>query len=166
MLVRTGFRLAAPQEFVHMYKIGREQLIIFVSTIVGVLATDLLSGIGIGIAVKVLLHLFNGVPPLSFFRLRVNVEQGKQDGVTVAVKDSAIFSTWIGLKKRLERVKEEAPVVLDLSETYFVDHTVMERLKETENEFKESNSTLVIAGLDNHTKVSDYPTAAMKRSRG
>ena len=46
MLVFTGFRLASPQEFMHMYKIGREQLIIFVSTIVGVLATDLLVGIG------------------------------------------------------------------------------------------------------------------------
>ena len=165
MLVRVGFRLASPQEFVHMYQVGREQLVIFVSTIVGVLATDLLSGIGIGIAVKAAFHIFNGAPLLSLFRLRVNVERGEKDGVTVAVKDSAIFSTWIGLKKRLERVKGEAPVVLDLSETYFVDHTVMERLKETESEFKENDSTLVITGLDNHTKLSDYPTAARKRSR-
>jgi MFS superfamily sulfate permease-like transporter len=41
MLVFTGFRLASPNEFIHMYKVGREQLIIFVATIVGVLATDL-----------------------------------------------------------------------------------------------------------------------------
>ncbi len=165
MLVRTGFRLASPQEFVHLYKVGREQLIVFVSTIVGVLATDLLIGIGIGIAVKIAFHIFNGVPLLSFFRLRVNVEQEENSKVTIAVKDSAIFSTWIGLKRRLERFKGEGSVVLDLSETYFVDHTVMARLKEMETEFKENDSTLTISGLDQHRKLSDYLTAARKRSR-
>ena len=85
--------------------------------------------------------------------------------MTIAVKDSAIFSTWIGLKRRLERFKGEGSVVLDLSETYFVDHTVMARLKEMETEFKENDSTLTISGLDQHRKLSDYLTAARKRSR-
>ena len=164
MLVRVGFRLASPQEFIHMYKIGREQLIIFVSTIVGVLATDLLIGIAIGIGVKAAFHIYNGVPLLSLFRLRVSIERGEQNRVTVAVKDSAVFSTWIRLKKKLEQLKGEALVVLDLSETRFVDHTVMERLKEMESEFKESDSTLVITGLDQHRKLSDYPTAARQQS--
>jgi len=163
MLVRVGFRLASPQEFMHMYKAGREQLVIFVSTIIGVLATDLLVGIAIGIAVKAAFHIFNGAPLISLFRLRANVEQA--DRTTVSVKDSAIFSTWIGLKRKLEKVQGDGPVVLDLSETYFVDHTVMERLKEMETEFKESGSELVVTGLDQHRKLSEYPTAARKRSR-
>ncbi len=163
MLVRVGFRLASPQEFVHMYKAGREQLVIFVSTIIGVLATDLLVGIAIGIAVKAAFHVFNGAPLASLFRLRAKVEQG--DRTTVSVKDSAIFSTWIGLKRKLEKVRGDGPVVLDLSETYFVDHTVMERLKEMETDFKESGSELVVTGLDQHRKLSEYPTAARKRSR-
>ena len=62
MLVYTGFRLAHPNEFMNVYRIGREQLIIFVTTIVAVLATDLLIGIAIGIAVKMMIHLINGVP--------------------------------------------------------------------------------------------------------
>src|SRR5690606_25183236 len=60
MLVYTGYRLAHPTEFVNVYRIGREQFVIFVTTLVAVLATDLLVGIGIGIAVKVVIHLMNG----------------------------------------------------------------------------------------------------------
>ena len=94
MLVFTGFRLASPQSFAHMYHVGREQLVIFVATIVGVLATDLLVGIFIGIAVKVLIHLLRGVPPLSLLRLKAR-EQRSGDEVTLVVNDSAVFSTWL-----------------------------------------------------------------------
>ena len=163
MLVFTGFRLASPQQFIHMYKVGREQLIIFVSTIVGVLATDLLMGIAIGIAVKVVIHLVNGVPVRSLVRLNVDVQQDGREGVTVRVKDAAVFSTWIGLKKRLESMRDRSPVVLDLSETVLVDHTVMEKLREMEKESQEQDATLVIKGLEQHRKLSEYPTATRVR---
>ncbi len=165
MLVFTGFRLASPREFVHMYRVGREQLIIFVSTIVGVLATDLLMGIAIGIAVKAVIHLVNGAPVRSLFRLGVDVRRDDESRALVRVKDAAVFSTWIGLKKHLEAVKDQSPVVLDLSETALIDHTVMEKLHEMEKEFQEQGATLVIKGLDQHRKVSSYPTAAHIRRR-
>jgi MFS superfamily sulfate permease-like transporter len=163
MLVFTGFRLASPQSFVHMYKVGREQLIIFVSTIIGVLATDLLMGIAIGVCVKVLIHLIHGAPLPSLFRLQADVQKSGKDGLKVAVKDSAVFSTWIALKKRLERLKGEPLVAVDLSETFLVDHTVMQKLHEMESEFKEAGSQLVLLGLDQHRSLSDHPTAARQK---
>lgn len=165
MLVYTGFRLASPQSFVHMYQVGREQLIIFVATIVGVLATDLLVGIAIGIGVKVVIHIIHGAPLRSLFRLKADVLRGDKDGLRVAVKDSAVFSTWIGLKKRLERLKGEPVVVVDLSDTFLVDHTVMQKLNEMESEFKETGSRLVIDGLEQHRGLSDHPTAARQKRR-
>ncbi len=165
MLVFTGFRLASPQSFVHMYKVGREQLIIFVSTIIGVLATDLLVGIGIGICVKVVIHLFHGVPILSFFRLRIDEQRSEQDGVKLAVKDAAIFTTWIAFRKRLERLKAEPVVVVDFSDTVFVGHTVMQKLSEVQSDFKEAGSKLVISGLEQHRSLSSHPTAARRKVR-
>jgi MFS superfamily sulfate permease-like transporter len=162
MLVFTGFRLASPKEFVHMYHVGREQLVIFVATVIGVLATDLLVGIGIGIFVKVLIHLKNRAPLGSLLRLNAQVErEGKTAKITV--KGSAVFSTWIGLKKRLESVRDCKRVSLDLSDTRLVDHTVMHNLSDMEKEFEEHDSTLVIQGLESHQKLSDYPTAARIR---
>ena len=52
MLVYTGFRLASPREFRNVFRIGKEQLLIFLATLIGVLATDLLIGVAIGIVVE------------------------------------------------------------------------------------------------------------------
>ena len=165
MLVFTGFRLASPQEFIRLWHVGREQFIIFVSTVIGVLATDLLMGIAIGICVNFVVHLKNGAPPRSLLKTQVTVERLEQGSVTVRVKDSAIFSTWIGLKKTLEPLMKEPHVVLDLSETFLVDHTVMAKLQEMEKSFQENGSTLVIAGLEEHERLSNHPAAARKKPR-
>ncbi|MDE0103606.1 MAG: SulP family inorganic anion transporter [Bryobacterales bacterium] len=162
MLVFTGFRLASPKEFAHMYHVGREQLVIFVSTILGVLATDLLSGIAIGILVKALIHVINGAPVGSLFRLRAAVEE-TPTGATVAVQGAAVFSTWIGLKKRLAGLKGRPEVTLDLSGTRLVDHTVMDRIADTAKEFEADGSKLVVQGLDEHRPLSGDPAAARVR---
>ena len=165
MLVFTGFRLASPQEFIHIYHVGKEQFIIFVSTVIGVLATDLLMGIAIGICVNIVLHLKNGAPAKSLFKPQISIERKDHTGVTVKVKDSAIFSTWIGLKKTLDQLTGEPHVILDLSDTCLVDHTTMAKLHEMEKEFKERQSTLVITGLDHHQSFSSHPEAGRKKAR-
>ena len=165
MLVFTGFRLASPQAFVERWQVGREQFIVFVSTVLGVLATDLLMGIAIGICVNFVVHLKNGAPPRSLLKIQATVERQEKEGVTVRVKDSAIFSTWIGLKKKLESLMKEPKVVLDLSQTFLVDHTVMTKLQEMEKVFQKNGSTLVIAGLDKHQRLSNHPAAARKKLR-
>ncbi len=162
MLVFTGYRLASPQEFFHIYQVGREQFIIFVSTVVGVLATDLLMGIAIGIFVNFLVHLKNGAPPKSLLKSQVSVERSNE-GVNVKVKDSAIFSTWIGLKKTLDSLANEPRVVLDLSDTALVDHTTMSKLHEMQKDFQQRESRLEIIGLDQHQPLSDHPQAGRKK---
>jgi MFS superfamily sulfate permease-like transporter len=159
MLVFTGFRLASPQSFVHMYHVGREQLVIFVATIIGVLATDLLVGIGIGILVKILIHFIRGVPVLGLLRLKVDERRSERD-VTLVVHDAAVFTTWLALRKRLTALAKERRVVLDLSRTTLVDHTVMDKLRELEIEFREGGSELVVSGLERHQRTSDHPAAA------
>ena len=125
LLVFTGYRLASPYEFIHMYKVGREQLVVFVSTIVGVLATDLLIGVVIGIFVKAAFHIWNGAPIGSLFSPNIEVIEPDANTTILRVKNSAVFSTWIALRRKLLSIDSHRSVILDLSETRLVDHTVM-----------------------------------------
>lgn len=165
MLVYTGYRLAAPQEFLRVYRIGPEQLLIFVSTILGVLATDLLEGIGIGIAVNAVIHILHGAPVASLFKAAIAVHDSGDRGAMVSVQRAAIFSTWIPLRRHIERIGQEGrDVVVDLRQTRLVDHTVMAKLLELQKEWTERGRALSIAGLEQHRPLSNHPLAGRKKS--
>ena len=72
----------------------------------------------------------------------------------------AVFSNWIFLRRSIVSLDGGRDVVLDLSETRLVDHTVMEKLHELESEFEQMNRKLIVTGLDRHTAVSEHPRAA------
>jgi MFS superfamily sulfate permease-like transporter len=165
MLVYTGFRLAHPREFLHVYKVGREQLVVFVGTMLAVLATDLLIGIGVGIGIELLIQFINGVPLGSLFRASTEVRQLDDRTWLISPRDAAIFSNWIAIRRRIEShgLAQNMNVIVDLSSTRLVDHTVMAKLHELEREFDQRGIALAIVGLDDHMSFSHHPAAARLR---
>ena len=165
MLIFTGFRLAHPREFMHVYQIGREQLVVFVSTIIGVLATDLLVGIFIGIAVKLLIHYMNGVPLMSLFRPFLNVEQADEHTYRIKVSQSAVFSNWLMFRSQIYNhgLLIDKNIILDFAETKLVDHTVMEKLLDMQRDFEAKGLKLEIMGLEHHISLSGHPASARLR---
>jgi MFS superfamily sulfate permease-like transporter len=165
MLIYTGFRLAHPREFIHVFKVGPEQLIIYVVTIVAVLATDLLAGIAVGIAVKCLIHALNGVPIRSLFKPYLEVVEENEDTYWILASYSAVFSNWIPFRRQIVAagLVHHRNVVVDLSDTRYVDHTVMEKLHELERDFAREGLQLKVVGLENHKPLSDHPHCARKR---
>jgi MFS superfamily sulfate permease-like transporter len=164
MLVLVGFRLASPKEFVHTWKIGPEQLVVFVVTIIVTLSTDLLKGVATGIVLKAVINLINGAPLISFFRANIEMAQTDDDKVAVLkVRQAAVFANWLGVKSAIAKASEARnEVVVDLSETRLVDHSTMEKLHQLEMEFKENGKKLTLIGLEGHRPLSSHPLAARK----
>jgi MFS superfamily sulfate permease-like transporter len=160
MLIYTGFRLASPREFFNVYKIGREQFIIFTSTVMAVLATDLLIGIAVGIAVKFIIHINNAMPLSALFKPDVRVEQPDDKTHLVKVRHFAVFSNWIMLRQTIVSLNGDRAIVLDLSETRLVDHTVMEKLHEMEKDFEQQDRKFTVIGLEQHSSISEHPHSA------
>jgi MFS superfamily sulfate permease-like transporter len=162
MLVYTGYRLAHPREFVNTYKIGPEQLVVFLITIVTILATDLLVGFLAGVAAKFFFHLLRGVGPGKLFRSDVEIIDQDETEVELRVRGAAVFSNWLGLKTKILAVADHRAVIIDLSRTRFVDHSTMEKLHELEKEFRDKGRRFEVRGLENHVPVSNHPLAARR----
>lgn len=165
MLVYTGYRLAHPREFVHVYRIGREQLVIFVTTLVAVLATDLLIGIAIGIGVKLVIHVMNGVPLRSLFKTYLEVEPQDENTCLIRAHESAVFSNWIPFRRQIEDLGlvQRQNIILDVSETRLIDHTVMDKLHEMQQQFELEGLKFEIIGFDAHIPLAGHEHAARKR---
>jgi len=128
LLVFTGYRLASPKEFAKVMGVGKEQLGLFVITIIGVLATDLLMGVAIGIIAKLILHIIRGVWLKNLFKIYFKIEQQDANTVVIKVLGSAIFSNFLALKKALVALPQGKTLVFDFTDAYLIDHTVMEAL--------------------------------------
>jgi MFS superfamily sulfate permease-like transporter len=146
MLVYTGYRLAAPKEFYKTYKLGGEAFIVFITTFVVTLATDLLLGIAAGILVKFIMHLRSGLPLKYVFKPQFSLAQ-HEDEFLVDVQHSAVFSNYILLKKALDKIPLGKRVVVDFTNAQLVDFTVMENLRNYQREYKVAGGEFVFTGF-------------------
>ncbi len=166
MLMVTGYRLASPKEFYKNLRIGKEQFIIFISTIIVTLSTDLLIGIAFGIIVKLIIHTVNGVPLKVLFKPFLTVQQNdKHDVFTIDVEHSAIFSNYIGFQKQLQQIPKGKTIIIDFDKASLVDGTVLESLHSFEVEYKRGGGTLIIQGLDSHEATSTHKFASRKKAQ-
>jgi MFS superfamily sulfate permease-like transporter len=162
MLLFTGYRLASPKEFLHMWHVGKDQFVVFFTTFAVTLATDLLIGVGVGILLKLALHAFRAGGARGLLANRPTVVR---DGevLRVTITGPAVFSTLIPLRKALSALPEGVSTVeLDLRGATLVDFTFQEKLAGIADEW--TNARLKIIGLDQMKAASDQPFAARTRA--
>jgi MFS superfamily sulfate permease-like transporter len=163
LLIAVAYRLASPNEFFKTYKVGSEQLVIFVITIIVTVATDLLIGVAAGIAFKAVFHILNGVSLKNLFKANYELSLNNED-VLVKIKGSAVFSNLLGFKKMFTRIKPGSKVVVDFTEAHLLDHTFMEYMHHVEEEQLHAGGSVTAVGFDRFKPSSNHPMAARKFS--
>lgn len=160
LLIYAGYNLAAPKHFIHAYKIGKEQLLIFVITVLITLIEDLLLGILVGIITKFIIEIANGVNPKYLFKAVYKADL-KKDVLYLEIHESAIFSNLIGFKKIIYKQLKTGKVVLDFSNSVYIDHSFMSYLVYLQNE--SAKNTIEIIGIENLQPFTNHPESARKK---
>ncbi len=58
VLLYTGYKLAAPRLFIEQFRMGAQQYVPFLATIIGIITLGMLVGIGIGIATQIIYSIY------------------------------------------------------------------------------------------------------------
>ncbi|WKX77923.1 SulP family inorganic anion transporter [Zobellia laminariae] len=167
ILVFTGYKLATPKTLQKIAKIGKEQILIFLATLLTTLFTNLITGITVGILVTFIVHVLIN-KSLSLFLSHIskpNVLLFKEnDGGNfyVSIKYFCNFLNFYKLKNKLDVIPETENVILDFSLCTFVDHTAMEGLENYAETFAKKGGSVEIIGLDKHGADSTHPFAIRK----
>ncbi len=114
VLISVGYKLTKPQIFIAKYEKGWAHLIPFVVTIVAILLTDLLVGIGVGLFVGGAFIIINNYKSAILY-----IADG--DTHLIRFKKDMSFMHKYELKRILEKVPEGADLVIDVSKTGFID---------------------------------------------
>jgi MFS superfamily sulfate permease-like transporter len=165
MLVFAGFQLAAPSKFVLMYKTGRGEFVVFLTTVFATLATDLLIGVCAGVLVQwlILAWAIRSNP----FKARFVVEK-EAELTRVKLLGPLIFSNWLSLASAFEGMGSR--LVLELDGASVVDHSAMRRIGETQAAWEHEGRVFRVEGLDKLVAASPDPfsrrTAVRDRVEG
>ena len=164
MLIAVGYRLASPSEFIKTYKIGSEQLLIFIITIVITLAEDLLLGVGAGILTKIIIevYIYYIKPSGSLFKGKAEVIKMDEKRYTIKIYNAAVFLNYIALKKYFVTIPADAHINVDFSQTKLVDHTFMEQMHALEADYHNTGGHLHLIGMEHLVANSNHPLASRR----
>ena len=165
ILVFTGYKLASPENIRKVFRVGKEQLIIFLVTLFTTITTSLITGILVGILVTLIIHIIINRKASLFFKnvLKPNVLMFKEDHkYYVSVKNFSSFLNYTTLKSKLNQIPETEEAIIDFSMCDFVDDSVMENMNSYAETFARNGGHFEVIGLDDSKSESDHPFALRK----
>ena len=163
ILLMTGYKLCNPALFRKMFGYGKYQWVPFVVTVIAIVFTDLLTGVGIGLGVSILALLYGNYKNSYFFH-----KEKYKEGETILIhlSEEVSFLNKASIKLTLEHLPPNSTVILDAYDAQYIDHDVLELIRD----FKDIQAPLKnidcktvgfkdgykIVNTDNVQSVKDY----------
>lgn len=123
ILLVTGYKLARITLFKHMWQRGLNQFIPFVITIVAVVFTDLLIGVGIGMLVGVFYILRTNLRNPYFYHIE---QDGDTKIIRIVLSEEVSFLNKAAIQYTLTNLPADANVIIDGSSSRYIDPDVLE----------------------------------------
>lgn len=125
ILIVTGYKLARITLFKEMYKKGWDQFVTFTVTIIAVLLTDLLVGVGVGLVVAIFYLLRINMRNSYFFKI---VNEGNKKNIRIKLAEEVSFLNKAAIQIVLTRIPNETNVIIDGTSSRYIDPDVLETI--------------------------------------
>lgn len=166
VLLVTGFKLASPDLVRQMYREGKYQFAPYVITVVGIVFTDLLIGILIGLAVSVSFILYSNVKrPLR----RVLETHVGGEVLRIELANQVSFLNRAAIERALIEIPRGGHVLIDAEKSVYIDPDVLGLLQDYKNKTAPARGVAVsFRGfrekyqLEDHIQYVDYSTRELQ----
>jgi MFS superfamily sulfate permease-like transporter len=139
VLVYTGYKLVNPQVIRELWAYGKGEVLIYAATVCAIVATDLLTGIliGLGLALAKLLHTF------THLKVRV-LPVAEQNRTVLYLRGAATFLRLPRLAAALEAVPPSTELHVHFEELTYIDHACLDLLMHWEKQHEATGGSLVV----------------------
>jgi MFS superfamily sulfate permease-like transporter len=159
ILLLVGYKLAKPSLFKSMYAEGPGQFWPFLITIIGLLFSDLLVGVGLGMVVAVSIILYNN------FKVPYTVSQKKSkdsDHITIKLSEDVTFLNKASILKLFNDIPDNTSVLIDASKTHFIHHDVCEIIEDFRVNAETRNIEVEVIDLYRNKRKEPIPHFEIK----
>jgi len=140
ILFIVGFKLAKPALFKSMYNLGWKQFVPFTVTVLGIIFTDLLVGIGLGLLVGIVVILIKSYQNSHFLHKEgEDIDDGK---IKMTLAEEVTFFNKGAILKELDKLPEDSYLELDVRKTRYLDNDIIEILDDFSHKAKLRNITI------------------------
>lgn len=153
ILLIVGYKLSKPSLFKSMFQLGWSQFIPFVATILGVVLTDLLTGIGLGLVIGIIVILKNNFKNSHFMHL--SAEQNGKRKIKMTLAEEVSFLNKGAILNELNKIPSGSELTIDTSESESIDYDVKEII-ENFKKTADSRNIEVIVKTDESMITADY----------
>lgn len=126
ILLQVGYKLAKVSLFRTQARLGWDQFLPFIITIIGIVVFDLLIGIGLGMGVAIVYILLR-----NFQNSHLLEEKNEEDTNTIRItlSEEVSFLNKGALIKTLEEIPDGKYVIIDGSNSKIIDYDVLEAIE-------------------------------------
>ncbi|NVB41631.1 bifunctional SulP family inorganic anion transporter/carbonic anhydrase [Pseudenhygromyxa sp. WMMC2535] len=131
ILLVTGFRLASPALIRKMWDAGYDQFVPFAATVVAIVFTDLLVGLGIGMAIALAFIISRqSKRPVR----RIAERHLAREVLHIELPDQVSFLNQAALERVFDQIPEGTQALLDATDTEYIDPDVLAMIREFRDE--------------------------------
>ena len=137
ILLVVGYKLAKPAVFKEMVQLGWKQWIPFTVTVVGIVFTDLLIGIALGLAVGIVVILIKSFQNSHF--LHIEDKSNGKHRIKMTLAEEVTFFNKGAILKELDSLPRDTYLEIDVRKTRFLHYDIIEILQDFAFKAKERN---------------------------
>jgi carbonic anhydrase len=155
ILILTGYKLAKFGLFQDMYKQGFTQFLPFIVTIIAILFTDLLIGIGIGLVVGIFFILRENYRSSHGGFQRESVGGGER--IRINLSQHVSFLNKAGIAEMLDNLPENTSVEIDGTQSSYIDHDILETIENFRDTARRRNIRLYFLRPGHESQPTEVP---------
>jgi len=144
ILLITGYNLTKPKLYRSMWKLGWQQFLPFIITIIIILMTDLLIGVSIGLVLATYFIIRNNFKAEYIIQ---ETKQGPLDVFYLKLNSNVTFLNKVNLRDTLDKVPRSSVLTIDGSECNFIDYDVLEIISEYKEKAQDRKILLNLKGI-------------------
>lgn len=142
LLLVVSYKLINPSVFKTMYKAGLYHFIPFCVTILGLVLTNLLVGIVIGLTIALIAILLENYKSTSYFRVAVIGNKS-----FFRLPEHVSFLNKVNIKRTLDNIPANTEIVIDATRSKYIDYDVHEVIENFKKEAQIKNIGLMLENM-------------------